>query len=560
MNILDFTWNTFNAITGLEYDNIRLVLEPSIPRPMVGREGKGFLVKLPIPRFEKNGVYCLHGLYEDSEDQNWSVLWRLYRASVYHSAFHILSPPLSSYSTWAHDKDYSPAMFTVSLLEDYRVTLAARAKWTQLLSDIAFANYVGAKRMGNVDAIESTPLRFACKLLLSLWGMGRISTATKQEDRHIAGLAEKARTLLESENNDPEPGKACLQAADIIYDEVSSRGRFAQIPSFPHTEAHSSDSLFGSTLVEDEEPDGLTQCFEALGIPTEEPRSRTDLGESREALFALDDSRLKASKIAEKYVKELATTKLKGIEFPSGDFASFMRSRAEVAGAIRNIKNQLLQVKNVTDEEPGKDSGQLYLPAAMQVIASESLRTDAFAREELLVKDESWVILLDASSSLGKAAFEIRTIAVCLAEVAKDLMTEKGRWAMLAFNDRLQILKDFEENYTMDHKARIGGLTQRGPTYLPDALSVAAKVLSSRPVEAKFLVVVSDCLATGYEGIEEEMEKVASSLGKKGVMMVGLGIQSSAVKEYFKVASVLNSHYEIMKTFVRAYLELSSSI
>jgi len=26
------------------------------------------------------------------------------------------------------------------------------------------------------------------------------------------------------------------------------------------------------------------------------------------------------------------------------------------------------------------------------------------------------------------------------------------------------------------------------------------------------------------------------------------------------VASVLNSHYEIMKTFVRAYLELSSSI
>jgi nitric oxide reductase activation protein len=211
------------------------------------------------------------------------------------------------------------------------------------------------------------------------------------------------------------------------------------------------------------------------------------------------------------------------------------------------------------DEEPNKESGQIYMPMAMQVIASESLRSDAFARDEPIVKDEAWVILLDASKSLGSAAFEVRTIATCLAEVAKDLMTEKGRWAMLAFNDRLQILKDFEENYSIDHKARIGGLTQRGPTYLPDAVSVAAKVLAMRPVEAKYLVVVSDCLPAGYEGIEDEMMKVAASLGRKGVMMVGLGIGSSAVKRYFRVSSVLNTHYEMMKTFVRAYMELSAS-
>ncbi|MDG6898929.1 MAG: VWA domain-containing protein, partial [Nitrososphaerota archaeon] len=353
--------------------------------------------------------------------------------------------------------------------------------------------------------------------------------------------------------------KALLKAADLVYREVASRGRLSQIPSFPHTEAHSHDSLFSDTIVEGGSQTSQIRAYEALGAAMDDPSDTTDLGESRDAFQALEDALNRASKIKERYERMVASTKLRGFELPAGDFAAFQRSRAGLAGPIRSIRNQLMQVKTVLDEEPGKQSGQVEMQMAMQVVASGQQRTDVFVREEPIVKDEAWVILVDASKSLNSAAFEVRGIATCLAEVAKDLMTERSRWALLAFNDRLQVLKDFEESYTIDHRARIGGLRQEGPTFLPDALEVAAKSLALRPVEAKYLVVVSDFLPTGYEGIEDELKRVVSGLGKKGVMMVGLGVQSSAVKEYFRVSSVLTTPYEMMRSFVKAYLELSAA-
>jgi hypothetical protein len=372
-------------------------------------------------------------------------------------------------------------------------------------------------------------------------------------------VAEKVRGLIEGESPEDAHDSSLVKAVDLVYREVRGFGNLPQIPAFPHTEAHSADSIFSDILVGAGDEAGRARAFEALGVPSVEHPEGSDLAESREALEALEEERARISKLTERYQRAVGATRLKGFQLPVGDFAAFQRARAQLAGPMRNILNQLRQVKTILDEESGKLSGQIEMQMAMQVVASGQRRTDVFVRDEPITKDEAWLILLDASKSLCSAALEVRGMATCLAEVAKELLPDRSKWALFAFNDKIQFLKDFDEPYSMEHKARIGGMRQEGPTYLPDALEVAAKSLMPRPAEQKFLVVVSDCLPTGYKGIEENLARVASTLSRKELMIVGLGVQSTAVKRYFRASAVLTTHYEMMKAFVKAYLELSAA-
>ncbi|MDG7012207.1 MAG: VWA domain-containing protein [Nitrososphaerota archaeon] len=558
MNILEYAWTNFSSVSGVDQSRFRLVLSETSARPAVGLEGEGFVVKVPVPRKEKEGVVSVQGLFADADDQGWAMLWRLFRASLYHAAFHVAYGNLKPLARWAKGKERFPAIFTVSLLEDYRITLAAREKWPGVMTDVAYANAVGAMRMPELDDIENRGLRTSAKMLASLWGVSPAKGGRVDEDQAILALTEKVRGMVENSVEDPE-NPLLPKAADLVYSQFN-KVVLPQIPAFPHTEAHSGDSLFRDHLEAKKGKGGpkLAGALAAIGVEgggVELP----DEPEFKDTFAALQDAHAKRQRAIEYYSKLMASTRLDGVSFPDGDYAAFLRARADLAGPIRNIKNQLLAIKNVADEEPGKLSGQVDIPMAMQVIASGSQRSDVFIREEPILKDEAWAILVDASRSVSKSSMEMRGIATCLAEVASAVMRERSRWALYGFNDSLQIVKDFDEPYSMEAKSRIGGLSQKGGTYLPDALSVASRALNSRPIESKYLVVVSDCLPTGYAGIEEELVEKVKDAGKMGVMLVGIGVESPEVKKYFKVNSVLDTPYEMMKFFTKAYMELSGA-
>lgn len=557
MKILDYAWTTFTSISGADQNRFRLMLSESAARPTLGLEGEGYVAKIPVPRREKEGMVSLQGLFADADDQGWAILWRLFRASLYHAAFHVSYGNLGPLAKWAKGKERYPAIFTISLLEDYRITLAAREKWPGAMADIAYANSVAATRMVDVDDIESRGLRTASKLLLSLWGVSPAKQGRVEEDQSVLAVAEKVRGMAENSIEAPD-NPLMLKAADLLYGAFN-KVVLPQIPSFPHTEAHSGDSLFRDHLeaTGGKEASRIAGALAALGIDArgEEPASEAEF---KDSFQALQDQYAKRQKMSEHYAKLLAKTRLNGVLYPDGDYSAFLRSRAELAGPIRNIKNQLLTVKNVTDEDPGKMSGQVDMPMAMQVIASASQRSDVFVREEPILKDEAWAILVDASKSVSTSSIQIRGIATCLAEVAGTLMRERSRWGLYGFNDTFQIVKDFDEEYSTEAKARIGGLAQQGGTYLPDALAVASRALNARPIENKYMVVVSDCRPTGYAGIEEDLVERVKETGKMGIMLVGIGVESPEVKKYFKVNSVLSTPYEMMKFFTRSYLELSS--
>lgn len=556
MNVLEYAWTNFSSVSGVDQSRFRLILSETAPRPSVGLEGDGFIVKVPVPRKEKEGVMSVQGLFADADDQGWATLWRLFRASLYHAAFHVSYGNLKPLAKWAREKERFPAIFTVSLLEDYRITLAARDRWPGVMTDIAYANAVGGMRMPDLDDVESRGLRVSAKILASLWGVAPAKGGRVEEDQATLALTEKVRGMVENSVEDPE-NPLLTKAADLVYKQFD-KVVLPQIPAFPHTEAHSGDSLFRDHLEAKKGKGGakLAGALAAIGVEgggTELP----DEPEFKDSFTALQDAYAKRQKVADYYRKLLSSTRLGGVSFPDGDYAAFLRARAELAGPIRNIKNQLLAIKNVADEEPGKLSGQVDMPMAMQVVASGSQRSDVFVREEPILKDEAWAMLVDASKSVSKSSMEIRGIATCLAEVASTVMRERSRWALYGFNDSLQVVKDFDEPYSIEAKSRIGGLAQRGGTYLPDALAVASKALNSRPIESKYLVVVSDGRPTGYAGIEEALVEKVKETEKMGIMLVGIGVESPEIKKYFKVNSVLDTPYEMMKFFTKAYMELS---
>jgi len=226
-------------------------------------------------------------------------------------------------------------------------------------------------------------------------------------------------------------------------------------------------------------------------------------------------------------------------------------------------------IKNQEDEVYRVEAGLVDLQEAIQVIASRTMRSDIFTREEPLKKNESWSILIDFSSSTEGLALEAKKSAVCLAEaaatclaeVSSSLLSNGEPWGLYGFGDRFYIVKDFLEDYSMQVKARLGGIRPRGLTYLPDAIKIAANIIRANSGDSRsFMLIVSDGLPTGYSGIEKELEEALYDVERAGVLPLAIGINTKRIKRFFDHYCTISSPYDLMKSFVRSYMELSSTL
>ena len=556
MNLLDYSWGAVTSVGKREFDTFRLILDKSLESPLLTADKSGMVLKVPVPKLDDKGFYNLHGLYFAADERTWAGIWKLYRASLYHGALHAAYSDFKRYSAWAKGKDITAATFVVSMLEDYRITRKASVEWPGVLPDIAYANYMAGLRVRDFVGMAG-PEKAATKLLLEVWGVNRGPDGDSKEDSETRHLANQVRSAADASAKGDDFPKEYLEAADSVYQLVSAGGRLREIPSFPHTEAHGESTIFEGQLVETDDQRSLElSALATLGL-NESHAAQEEL-EGKEFFTSIRAAESKLQKAREKYAKFASATRLDGIEYPRGDYAAFLRIRSSLSGPIRSIRDQLRQVKNVLDEVGGHESGQVDTQAAMQVVASGAMRSDVYLREEPVTKNEAWAILLDASKSTSAFSHEVKGISTCLAEVVKELIPVQSQWAMYSFNNSLQIIKDFEEGYTSETKARIGGIEQRNITLLPDAMQVAWKALGAQPVDTKILVVASDGYPTGYSDIHKNLISTVKSISNSGTLLMGLGIDSHEIEEYFTVNCVVNSPAQMLKSFVKSYLELSS--
>jgi hypothetical protein len=542
---------------------MKILLHDELRYPYLGKDSNGYVLHLIKPK-RLNGTHAFfQGLkFNLQNPTHKKMIWFLFRASVYHLCTHLQASNFSIYSKWARSKNPHLATFVLSLVEDAIVNKRIANAFPWMQPDIAYANAVSFLRMKEAADLPNDSSRVMASLLLN-YNLGKVKGSLKDDMlTDVEAVTSILRRLGENATFDER-----VDVATKIYDAVNLYGETFEVPSLLYTESHGTNDFFYEQLIpkEEEVQKLLGETLLALNpeMAGEEKLSAVlqslKESEANQALNAWCEHESSKLKILRGYVEIGKNTKFDGFVFPVEDYAEFQRKRELLSSPIRRVLHQLRLLKNIGGEDFRQESGFVDLQEAIQVIASKSQRTDIFVKEELQTREDTWSILIDASHSLSLFQGEVQGIALCLAEVARTLILDQNSWGLYAFNNKFYVVKDFSEKYDAHAKARIGGLVHGGLTYLPDAVQLAAQALTKRLEESKILVIVSDFFPAGYDRVEEELKETIKTIERRGIGIIGIGVNSRAVKNYTRVNCVVEDPYDLMKKFTKAFMEYNSS-
>jgi hypothetical protein len=337
-----------------------------------------------------------------------------------------------------------------------------------------------------------------------------------------------------------------------------------EAPSFWHTESRGRCSIYSDVEHGVEDFEGtFVQSLMAMGgdVPTVDHIEQLWRSEQEaEALQAFNSDyyqKQKEEKILTRLKPLMGFTRLKSVSIPEEDYTQYLRARNLVQGTSRRLLDILRSVYNNLDEEPRQEMGLLDLPAVIQALASRKPATDVFNLDEFLQPSYAWSLLLDVSNSMQVRGEFGRGLAIAVAEAARELMIDATSWSFFAFNDKLFVLKDSSESYSKRVKARIGGLRFQGLTYIPDAITIGGKMLAKRFEEQRVLVVISDGWPYGYPNMPLSLKECVDDLVKKNVIVIGIGVETDRMGNYFHLHSSIYHPKDIIKKFAPVYAHAS---
>ncbi|MEM2202607.1 MAG: vWA domain-containing protein [Candidatus Bathyarchaeia archaeon] len=562
MNFFDFAWSAALQVTKKSYNELKVLLHDDLRYPYLGKDARGYVLHLIKPlRLNDNHVFFQGLKFDLQNPTHRKIIWYLFKASVYHLSLHALLSDFSIYSHWAKGKQPSLSTFAVSLVEDAVINKNLKQSFKWMLPEITYANVISYLRMKSAEELSNDISRVMALTLLN-YNLGKVKGALKDE---ALTEVEAITSILQNIQENPSVNDK-IDCANKIYDALSLFGQAFEVPSLLYTESHgTNDPFYKEKLPKENEIQNL--LIEMLQKVDQEFMDEQKLNSVLQSLDGSDANRALTAwlerekaqiKILNGYRESGKDTEFEDFSFPVEDYAEFQRRREILSSPIRRILHQLRLLKNISGEDFKQESGFVDLQEAIQVIASKSQRTDIFVREELQTREDAWSILIDASHSLNMFKGEVRGIALCLAEVARMLILNQNSWGMYAFNNKFYVIKDFTEKYDARVRARIGGLTHGGFTFLPDAILLAAQALTRRLEEARVLVVVSDFYPTGYDDAEEKLKENIKKVERMGVGLIGIGVNSTAVKRYIRTHCVVESPFDLMKKFTKAFIEYSA--
>jgi hypothetical protein len=566
MGFLDYAW----AIS-LQKDNLRarIRLDPKLQQPTLTRDDYGFNITLPVPSVSEEGNTSFLG-YEFQDEFGKVKAGRLFRAVVFHLTAHTtIDDEIAVMST---PRNSLAEIFSEALVNDVYVNTYISASHADSLADIAFANALAFENMKRLERIFNPSTRIMAALLMKI-NIGSVKGKICPEEESILAeliskidaLKGKVATSVAGKEN--RLGEVFSETVREIAQTLEHNGPILEAPSLPHTERIGPCTLFTRFQAQSETQveKAFREAFAALGktpLSGEAIESCWKKETNVEAMQAFDSwlhQRTREHRILTRIQKCTEGTRFKGIEFPEEDYTQYLRARMLLRGGSRRLLDSLRVAQDALDEDPRKEQGQLDLTEVIQKIASNSPRTDVFVENEYLSKSFAWGILFDASASMEVRGEISRALAICVAEATKELLMDPNSWSFYAFNDSFYVLKDASEAYSHRVRARIGGLRFRGLTYMPDAMRVAGKILGQRFDEQRFLIVLSDGWPYGYPDMPAELSAVVASLQKKGIIVVGVGVESERMNEFFKESCSVYNQKDLIKKFSNIYVKASAT-
>jgi hypothetical protein len=568
LGFIDYAW-----AVSLQKDDtkVKILQDDTLTQPTLELDSFGFTIKLPAVHILEDKQILYLGYKFPSNAQGKSKIGRLFRASVLHLTAHTLAP-LSKEKIAPKKSDSITVAFAKSLINDVYVNAYIQEKQPEKLADIAYANAFAFQKIKSSDRIftESTKLMSAS---LTKFNVGLIKGALEKNQEAAVNLLNKELTALKTAFvQSMEDKKAYL---DMLFEEkvkiisglLENFGPFLEAPSLRHTENIGRCSIYTET--ETVESVGFNDLFlcslETLSgsLPSieniEEDCWRPEQEAEASQAFNSDQyQKLREEKILGKINVYVAQTRFRSVSIPEEDYTQYLRARNLVQGASRRLLDILRSAFNYLDEDPRQEMGQLDLAAVIQSLASNKPATDVFVLDEYLKPNFAWSLIFDVSSSMQVKGEYGRALAIAIAEAAKELMTDPTSWTFFAFSDNFYILKDSSESYSKRVRARIGGLKFEGLTYLPDAVTMAGKMLAKRFEEQRCLIVISDGWPYGYPEMPAALKSCVDDLLRKGVIVIGIGVETDRMGKFFHLHSSVYLQKDLVNKFGSLYANASA--
>lgn len=567
MGYLEYAWSLAFQKDQL---NTQILVNSKLKQSILSHDKAGSVIVLPLPTLssmEEDEPLQFLG-YQAPQDSTGKVkVAKLFKACIYHLSAHAEITNLELYRKWEKRQNTRLAKFSESLVEDVRVNAYISTQHPDALLDIAFGNALAMKRMKSLEKIWNPATRVMsgvlCKTVL-----GELKGNVEMEEQKTIDVVVKKLERLKdkmlnfSAEKRGELDDTLLKTVDEVYQFFEPYGPILEIPSLPNAESLGICTVFPpcSLQPDDSVKENFNKCLTVLSRESSGQELSWNKAVEAEALQVFDAwlrEKEKKGKIASYYEDILSLTRLKSIGFPDKNYSEYLRSRERVRGAVHRLLTSLLPVTDALDEDTRKQYGVLDMQRAIQVIAGRSAKTDVFMREELLGKSFAWVVLIDASKSMGALSDETRDICICLTDCLGKLMRDPGSWAIYAFNNRFFVLKDAKETYSRTVKARLGGLKFEGPTYMPDALRLTGEILKRRIENLRLLVVVSDGWPYGYLNITNTLTETLSYLRKAQITIIGIGVHSNRMKKFFRLSCNIKGPQDIDKKIPPLYSTVS---
>lgn len=568
MGFLDYAWNvSFQK----DKEKLKIVLDPYLDQPNLKFDGLGFTINLPIVQLIDDNWVSFSGYKFLFDSKGIEKIGRIYRAAVQHLTVHTLMQ-FREEETSTVSGNPNIYAFSQSLVRDAYVNAYFKSFHPKKIVDIAYANSIAFVKMKSLDRIYNSSTKIMTALISKL-NLGLLKGSLNENlgeivDRLSAEFAALQDAFIASLNGEKiDVEYLSEQYLNSIKSALEPFGPFLESPSLPYTEKIGSCSIFNKSKMPSEvEIETIFRKSNAiLGrlVPPKDELEKCWLKkveiETRQAFDSELYQKNKRDKIISRLSEYAKLTKFKSVNIPDEDYTQYLRTRMLLKGGSRRLLDSLRVAQDALDEDPGKEMGQIDLTAVIQALASKKPATEVFFKDEYLSRSFSWSILLDVSGSMKLISEKTRALAICVAEVAKELLMDPGSWTFFAFNDKFYILKDNTEAYTKKVRARIGGLKFEGLTFMPDAIQIAGQILTKRYDEQRILIIISDGLPYGYKNIPFILKEKIDFLVKKDVLVIGIGVDTDRMCKYFKLNASVYNQKDLIKRFAKIFLKASAA-
>lgn len=565
MGFIDYAW-----AASLQKDNtkVKILQDASLVQPVLQSDNVGFTIKLPPVQMLEYGSISYLGHKFPGSNTGKSKIGRLFRASITHLTTHTMEP-LAKEKIVNSPSDSIVEAYAKSLINDTYINAYIQARYPDRFFDIAYANVLAYQKIKPSNRIFTASTKLMAALLTKLTvGLIKYSPGAEEEEtvellfNDLMALKETFLASIGGEQINLD--RLFDNKVKFIKGLLEPFGPFLEAPSLRHTESIGLCSIYSEIeAAEDDFEDLFMQSLMTLGgnVPTIDNIDQCWRPEQEaEALQAFNSDlyqKQKEEKIITKIIPYIGYTKFKSISIPDEDYTQYLRARKLVQGASRRLLDILRSAFNYLDEDPRQEMGQLDLSAVIQSLASNKPATDVFVLDEYLKPNFAWSIIFDVSSSMQVKGEYGRALAIAVAEAAKELMTDPTSWTFFGFSDKFYVLKDSNESYSKRVKARIGGLKFEGLTFIPDAVTMAGKMLAKRFEEQRCLIVISDGWPYGYPNMPLALKACVDDLVRKGVIVFGIGVETDRMGNFFHLHSSVYRQKDLINKFGSVYANAS---